>query len=47
MTSKWTEKDVLEYASALKSPFEDTKQGEMTRSNLAEKIRQMISRRKV
>ena len=47
MTQKWTQKDVLEHARALKSPFENTANGQ--KSGLArglEKIKELVGKKK-
>lgn len=49
MTEKWTEKEVMEHAKALKSPFESIKQngqGKGLMPNLAEKIKELALKNK-
>lgn len=42
----WTEKDVLEYARLLKSPFEEKPEGKGVIPNLLKEIKEFVKRNK-
>ena len=46
MADKWTEKDVLDHAKELRSPFENTQNGQGKLAGMAEKVSQMFSKKK-